>query len=73
MRAAQSCAVPREQQHFGHSRVTASASEQALQRRKQERKNPLLDQPRTEGNYRPTGSLLNDNPGSNPNGNQHSA
>ncbi|WP_198650843.1 IS110 family transposase, partial [Devosia indica] len=40
-------------------------------RPKHERKNPPLDRPRSAGNYRPTGSVLNDNPGSVPGDNQH--
>ena len=32
-----------------------------------------VDRPRFAGNYRPTGSLLDDNPGSNPGDNQHFA
>src|SRR5690606_6881423 len=51
--------------------MTASASGQALQRRKRERKSLPLDHPRSAGNYPTGGSLLNDNPGSVPSDNQH--
>ena len=56
--------------HILETETIASASGQAPQRLKPERKNPLLDPSPHCGNYRPTGSLLNDNPGSIPNGNQ---
>jgi len=50
--------------HILETAMTASASGQALKRRKHKRKSLSRDHPRSAGNYPSGGSLLNDNPGS---------